>query len=98
MTRQEAEIFLLKDALMQAQHTVSFLHNCLVNPSSVPRDGGYKYAYPEQTLQRLEKWRKLAPTRLGCHHSGGEPECPECQERIKHARLLAEARRIMEAV
>jgi hypothetical protein len=95
MTKQEAEIILLKDALVQAQHTVSFLHSCLVNPSNGEMNGGFHYAYPEQTLKRLREWQELAPDRQPCHHSRRDPDCPCCREAIEEMRLLVEARRVV---
>jgi hypothetical protein len=72
MTKDEAEIVLLKHALQEAQHCVSFLHGCLTNPI-------YKYAYPEQTTKHLEEWAELAPIEgSSCHHSMLKDDCPSC--------------------
>jgi len=99
MTEQEARIVVLEDALKQAQNTVEFLHNCLVNP--VDRDKktgclGYSYKHPDHTLQELKKWKMLAP-RLGkhCYHSSNEPDCEVCQVNHKERIRLYEARKAL---
>jgi hypothetical protein len=75
----EDRVFLLEDALIQAQHTVQFLHGCLVNPSKGGLDGGFSYEYPEHTAQRLEDWAKLVPLPPMCPHSRYEEGCKSCQ-------------------
>lgn len=87
---QEEYIFLLEDALMQAQWTTRFLHDCLKTP-------GFSYAYPEQTLQRLEEWGKLVATPPLCHHSRTEHGCEACQIGQEHRRRLYEIRKKLEA-
>lgn len=89
----EERIFLLEDALMQAQWTVHFLHNCLVNPANGKMNGGYEYAYPDQTLQRLADWAKLVPPPPLCHHSRTEPGCEACERGNEHRRRLWEIRK-----
>jgi hypothetical protein len=61
MTKEEAKIIVLEDALRQAQSTVEFMHGCLTYPYENHPDGGYYYAYPEHTLKHLEEWKNLAP-------------------------------------
>jgi hypothetical protein len=77
MTKHEARIVVLEDALIQAQHTVQFLHDCLTKTAGQGKSyeqpdiqeafpnlgacGGWQYAYPEHTLRRLEEWQKLVP-------------------------------------
>lgn len=96
MTKLEAEIVLLKDALVQAQYTVEFLHNCLVNPDNGEFKGGFYYAYPEQTLKYLEEWEELALPLESCFHSINKVSCSACCERVKHQKELYQARKIME--
>lgn len=92
----EEKLFLLEDALVQAQHTVQFLHNCLSHPA-VKDEGqggflGYVYVYPEQTLQHLKEWEKLAPIPLLCCHSRQMPGCEACKEahirRVRRGQIL----------
>jgi hypothetical protein len=72
MTKEEAEIVLLKHALQEAQHCVGFLHGCLT-------DSNYKYAYPEHTIKNLKEWSKLSPiSELVCYHSMMADDCPSC--------------------
>jgi len=92
----EERIFLLEDALMQAQWTVGFLHNCLVNPDNGEMNGGYSYAYPEQTLRHLEDWAKLVPLPPLCIHSRPEPGCESCKRGDEHRRRLYEIKRKVE--
>ena len=80
----EEKIFLLEDALHQAQWTVEFLHNCLVNPDNGEMKGGYTYGYPEQTLEYLKEWSELAPPPPLCHHSRIVPNCEACKRGHEH--------------
>ena len=88
----EERIFLLEDALVQAQWTVHFLHNCLVNPANGKMNGGYEYGYPEQTLKHLEDWAKLVAPPPLCFHSRQEPGCESCKRGHEHRRRLWEIR------
>jgi hypothetical protein len=85
MTIDEARIVVLEDALRQAQNTVEFLHGCLVAP------GSYTYAHPGQTLALLEDWASLVPRGEVCFHSGMEPDCPGCVERVNRQHQLGRA-------
>ncbi|RJQ27064.1 hypothetical protein C4577_01960 [Candidatus Parcubacteria bacterium] len=96
MTKEEARIILLEDALRQAQHTVEFLHNCLLYPSDHHMNGGYNYAYPEQTLKHLEDWNKLAPKEIFCNHSRYEESCKSCVDRVNEYKRLIEAKEIID--
>lgn len=89
----EEKIFVLKDALVQAQRTVEFLHNCLVNPDNGEMKGGYSYGYPEQTLRLMEDWAKLAPPNPLCHHSIKKPGCEACELLHKHYLRYQEIKR-----
>lgn len=98
MTYEEARIILLEAELVQAQHTCRFLHDCLISlppqPEEIPpASGGFRYAYPEQTLARLDKWEALAPLPPACYHSMTKENCPSCQARIRRARLEHEAKK-----
>lgn len=50
----------LRHELDQALGTIEFLHGCLTEPDL------FKYAYPEMTLEKVERWKELAK---------GAPEC-----------------------
>ena len=98
MNTLEARIILLEAALRQAQHTVDFLHNCLVNPvdeSITTGCRGYSYEYPEHTVERLEEWAKLCPLGPSCFHSMYLPDCEPCQMRLTEARQLHEAKQVL---
>lgn len=100
MNTLEARIVLLEAALRQAQHTVDFLHNCLVNPVDENKKGkggclGWSYEYPEQTIERLEEWAKLCPLGPTCFHSMYVPDCEPCQMRLTEARQLHEAKQVL---
>lgn len=78
MTPSEAEIFLLKQELVQNHHTISFLHNCLINPDNGEFKGGFSYSYPEQTLDRLKEIEKFVTIPNGCFHSKFHSTCQNC--------------------
>lgn len=93
MTKEEARIIILEDALRQAQNTVEFLHGCLTCEN-------YSYDYPESTIRRLEKWKKLAPRicdvlNKKCYHSRSEEDCKSCQLHHKQQRQLMEAKMVL---
>lgn len=88
MTHDKARIILLESALRQAQCTVEFLHHCLIPPAGL----NYSYQYPEQTIDRLKEWEKLAPrSELICFHSMRKPDCPACQNSMAEMQLYYEA-------
>lgn len=103
MTEQEARIIVLEDALRQAQNTVEFLHNCLVNPvDETIKTGckGYSYGYPEHTVQELKEWKALCPrvkdiVGRPCFHSMNKEDCESCQMHHKHRVLLYEAKGVL---
>jgi hypothetical protein len=76
---EKAELLCLRDALVQAQNTVEFLYGCLTNPSNGEMNGGFTYAYPEQTLSLLKGWAVLAPKPPTCHHSRAHEGCESCR-------------------
>lgn len=95
MTEQEARIVVLEDTLREAQSLVEFLHMCLVKPSNGEMNGGYRYAYPEHTIERLKEWNGIAPRGQSCHHSRVEKDCKSCQ-RIHIERMqLWEAHKVL---
>ena len=98
MTKEEARIIILEDALRQAQWTVEFLHGCLVYPDNGEMKGGYEYAYPEQTLDRLQEWRKLVPLPKLCNHSYNEIGCESCKNREEERTRLYEAKKVLSLV
>jgi len=69
----EDQVFMLQQELQQAVWTVKFLHSCLTEPKRS------QYAYPEQTLGRLEDWEKILPESFGCAHSITHPNCISCK-------------------
>lgn len=92
MTYEEARIILLEDALRQAQHTVRFLHDCLIDAKR------HKYAYPNQTIQSLDEWYKLLPSIEGCHHSGYHEDCSSCVIHRKLRKQLQEANNVISGI
>ncbi len=89
MTKDEAEAILLRHALQEAQHIIKFLHGCLTNPM-------YKYAYPEQTLENLKEFEKLAPIEgSSCHHSMTVDDCPSCISGSKMYKERKEALKVL---
>ncbi len=93
MTHEEARIVVLEDALTQAHHTISHLHNCLVYRNR------YSYVHPLQTLERLASMEKLIDPNKGmCFHSILHPgTCDKCDERLEMNRRLAEATALLSA-
>lgn len=88
MSREQARIIILEAELAQAYHTVSFLHSCLT-------EEGYSYGYPEQTIERLAKWKKMIRIRPGCIHSHTEPGCKSCKERDEFFMKLFDAKEVL---
>ena len=88
MTKDQAKIILLENALNEAQNTVEFLHGCLTSSN-------YSYNYPAQTLSNLKNWYELVPKSKGCVHSFDRLDCPECQDRKGRSKQLTEARKIL---
>lgn len=86
MIKEKARIVLLEDALVQAQNTVTFLHECLTDPKA------YRYVYPDQTRKHLKKWNSLVPIPDSCFHSGPVKECFLCKQSSMRRRKVAEAK------
>jgi hypothetical protein len=89
MTRKEAKIVLLEEALRNAQDLVEFLHRCLTRPNN------HTYAFPERTEERLRQWNELAPIEPRCHHSGIVENCERCKIHWKRYIELKQAREIL---
>jgi hypothetical protein len=85
--RKTDRIFLLEDALVQAQYTLQFVHDCIMNPSR------YDYMYPEQTIDFLEELSKLVPLPPMCVHSKNYPGCESCADRMRRAKRRAKIKR-----
>lgn len=88
MTPEQARIVLLEDALIQACHTVSFLHGCLTSDR-------FKYSYPEQTAAHLQEWKALVTIPSGCHHSRFHENCEACKDHAKRRAALEEANKVL---
>ena len=88
MNKLEAKIFLLEDLLMECEHTISFLHNCL----SDTEEFQYKYEYPEQTIKVIQKLQKTIKYPKYCHHSIYNKNCEACNSMLEYRKKLEEAR------
>jgi len=89
MTKQEAEIILLKNALEQAQSVVRFMHGCLTSPQL------YSYNYSEHTQEYLKEWEQLVPRGKYCVHSRYEPTCENCENSEKERLQLMKAKAVL---
>ena len=81
MTKEQAQIVLLEQALEQAIRTIEFIDGCLRYPES------YRYDYPEHTQKHIVEFRKLVPTGpIGCFHASMDtPDCASCKShRVKY--------------
>ena len=96
MTKEQAEIVLLKRALDQACHSVEFLDRCLVN--GIDKGGVYNYIYPEQIPKLMGEWRKLAPESKLCFHSNFDEGCGSCQDRNREMLEYRQARKVMSVI
>lgn len=73
MTRQEARMILLEDALEHAVGQVEFLHGCLTDPE------GYNYLYPWMSDNIIKEARKLVSSaHAPCVHSRITKGCESC--------------------
>lgn len=93
MTKEQAEIILLKRALDQACNSVEFLEGCVID--GIDKGGVYNYVYPEQIKALLAEWRELSPERKDCPHSNFDKSCESCQVRNKNLLEWREARKII---
>lgn len=87
-TLDDARIVLLEAELIQAYHTISFLHGCLTSD-------GYKYMYPEQTIQRLKAIEDLVDITSGCYHSKFKGNCPTCVAQMNREIKVNRAKEIL---
>jgi hypothetical protein len=63
---------------------IEFMHGCLTEKN-------HKYAYPEMTVQKMKRLRKLVGERHGCVHSSGACGCPAFVLHQKKQAILHEA-------
>lgn len=84
--RKELRMMELEDGIAQAQHTISFMHGCLTDPM-------YKYAYPEHTLESLQKLNDLYAPLEGCGHSMRKKDCPNCVNRMNRNNKMEQLRK-----
>lgn len=87
--KKDLRIMKLEDGIEQAIHTIEFLHGCLTDPS-------YKYAYPEQTLDRVKYLEALYNRQGGCAHSMRKRDCPNCVERVERHKKMEELEKQVE--
>lgn len=89
-TKDKAKAILLESALGAALHTIEFLHGCLTSD-------GYKYAYPDQTVQRIDDIKTtlavtaILPETQGCPHSMHRTDCEACVTSMERHRLIRQA-------
>lgn len=69
----EVTVEQLLDELEQNLNTIEFLYGCLTDPT-------YKHAYPEMTVERIERLRKIVGPRHYCIHSFRDPNCERCMK------------------
>lgn len=62
----------LEDAVEHARNTIEFLLGCLTRPEK------YQHAYPEQTINSLERLNQVYPPQEGCPHSLYTDDCISC--------------------
>ena len=89
MTPEQAKIVILEDALIQAHHTVSFLHGCLTNEK-------FRYYHPEQTYRSLHAWSQIVSIPEVCVHSVYKEDCKSCQSAFLRHKLLCQAKGLIE--
>ena len=89
MTKLEARIILLEEAVLQAQSTVRFLHDCLTDPEH------NKYMYPEQTEKHLNNWMHLVEPHHLCPHSVRKMDCGCCDTREKLHAQREQAKKVL---
>ncbi len=88
MTKEEAKIILLEQALFQAILTIEFLDSCLLSPN-------FYYSHPEQTQDLLKEFKKLVKKKELCIHSEFVPDCKSCNQRIEERNKREEALKIL---
>lgn len=85
MTPEEKlRMFLLEEAIEASKNKIEFLHGCLTNPHVEGVPGGCSYAYPDMTVDLLQRLSALVPDQKYCVHSntrwGIEHGCVSCIE------------------
>ena len=90
MTKEEARIVVLEDALGEAYHKIQFMHGCLTDPNN------YRYAYPQMTENQLHEIEWLIDPPFTCPHSVFSPDCYACKDREKRRQLLTEALTVLD--
>ena len=85
MEQEPYTVVELLGELEQALNKIEFLHGCLTDKNHEYREAGgtYHYAYPEMTLEHIERLSRIVGPRHYCSHSCNRPECPACQESSK---------------
>lgn len=81
----EDRIFVLEDALEKAFDLADFLYGCL-------EISGYEHAYPQMSLDSLNRLRPLVRKRTLCFHSMTVERCDGCAERNEIFRKRKEIR------
>lgn len=89
MTKDEATIVIMKNALRECTSTIEFLHNCLTDPLY------YKHEYPGGTVFRIKKLKELVGEEVMCVHSMTVEGCPGCEDRIKGWDERLEAEKVL---
>jgi hypothetical protein len=79
----------LEAMLQQSASTIEFLHECLTNPPREGKNGGFVYAYPEQTIAWLEEIRAAVPERQPCFHSKMVEGCEGCADGARWRAVMA---------
>lgn len=91
MTKEEAKIIVLENALLQAYNSIEFLHKCLIHKER------YSYDYPEKTHNQLIEIEKLIEISHGCFHSKFHEDCLDCNNSLEKFKKLEEAKRCLES-
>jgi len=78
----EPDAELLEVLLEKARNTITFLHECLINPKWA------QYAYPEMTMRFLEELDGVLPPRDYCIHSKVDPNCESCMQGVRTREIL----------
>lgn len=90
MTKDQAEILILKDLLEQSTNTIKFLNNCLDSSHSAV------YLYPHQTQIILDEIAEYVSSRPTCYHSHFMKDCDSCITYKKYLKVLNKAKIIYE--
>ena len=91
MTKDKAKILVMKDLLIQCEHTISFLRNCLLDTDELQ----YKYTYPHHEVPLLQELQRNYKGPGTCYHSHYVDECKDCRDTLKYKIELNEAKEIL---